>query len=164
MFIVLILVIRSFWIPLYIIISLVAAYFTSITVTGVFAKHVLGMNEISWNVPFFAFVMIVALGVDYSIFLMTRYNEYGELPPHEAIVKAAKNIGGVVVSAAIILAGTFLTLYPSGMKTLMQLAVGVSVGLMMLALILLPVLLPALISLPHVFKKNSGKSQHLSNF
>ncbi len=163
-FIVLILVIRSFWIPLYIIISLVAAYFTSITVTGVFAKHVLGMNEISWNVPFFAFVMIVALGVDYSIFLMTRYNEYGELPPHEAIVKAAKNIGGVVVSAAIILAGTFLTLYPSGMKTLMQLAVGVSVGLMMLALILLPVLLPALISLPHVFKKNSGKSQHLSNF
>lgn len=163
-FIVLIFVIKSFWIPLYIIISLIAAYLTSITVTGVFAKHVLGMNEISWNVPFFAFVMIVALGVDYSIFLMTRYKEYGGLSPREAIVKAAKNIGGVVVSAAVILAGTFLTLYPSGLKTLMQLSVGVSAGLMMLALILLPVLLPALISLPHIFKRISGKSHQLTDF
>lgn len=163
-FIILIIVIKSFWIPVYIILSLVAAYLTSITVTGVFAKQVLGLNEISWNVPFFTFVMIVALGVDYSIFLMTRYNEYTDIPPHEAIVKAAKNIGGVVFSAAIILAGTFLTLYPSGLKTLMQLAISVSAGLMMLALILLPVLLPALISLPHLIKKRSNKNQQLTNY
>lgn len=163
-FIILIFVIRSFWIPVYIIISLVAAYLTSITVTGIFAKQVLGLDDISWNVPFFTFVMIVALGVDYSIFLMTRYKEYIGLPPHEAIVKAAKNIGGVVVSAAIILAGTFLTLYPSGLKTLMQLAIGVSAGLMMLALILLPVLLPALISLPHLFNKRSDKNRQLTNY
>lgn len=63
--------------------------------------------------------MIIALGVDYSIFLMMRFNEVDGNPVN-AILTAAKNIGGVVISAAIILGGTFAALIPSGVITLIS--------------------------------------------
>jgi RND superfamily putative drug exporter len=156
-FILLIFVIRSFWIPVYIIGSLVIAYYTSMSITGlVTLKLFKGVGGLSWNVPFFAFVMIASLGVDYSIFLMTRFKEYKELSPNEAMVMAAKNVGGVVISAAIILSGTFATLYPSNLHVLMELAICVVIGLMMLSLMLLPVVIPSLIAVSQKIKnKNS---------
>ena len=54
-------------------------------------------------VPFFSFIIIVSLGVDYSIFLMMRFKEYPDLSPKEAIVLASKHTGGVIISAVIIL-------------------------------------------------------------
>lgn len=159
-FIVLILVTRSLQIPLYIIISLMASYYTAMSVTGFLTRNLLKSDGMAWNVPFFSFIMIVALGVDYSIFLMMRYKEYGGLSPRQAIIQAAKNIGGVVISAAIILAGTFATLFPSGLQTLMQLAISVCTGLIMLSFIAMPILLPALISLPETLTRwGSGKTE-----
>ncbi len=146
-FIVLVLIIKSFWIPVYIIGSLILTFYSSISITSLFAKAFLNTDEIAWNVPFFGFVMIVALGVDYSIFLMTRYREYGELGPKEGIIKASANVGGVVLSAALILGGTFATLAPSGIKTLVELAICVCLGVFLLSLILLPLVIPSLISI-----------------
>lgn len=147
-FVLLILVTRSFWIPVYIIGSLIAAYYTSLSITS-WLSDVLynNPNGMAWNVPFFAFVMIAALGVDYSIFLMERFREYPELPPKDAIVLAAKHVGSVVLSAAIILSGTFATLYPSNLVILMELAIAVVIGLMLLSLVFLPVVIPALIDI-----------------
>lgn len=156
-FIILVVVIRSFWIPVYITASLMAAYYTAMSLTGYLTAHWLKADGIAWNVPFFSFIMIVALGVDYSIFLMMRYKEYPTLSSSEAIIKAAKNVGGVVMSAAIILAGTFATLFPSGLHTLMEMAISVSSGLMLLSLVLLPVVIPALIALPgKVARRNAS--------
>ncbi|MDD7793094.1 MMPL family transporter [Clostridium sp. 'White wine YQ'] len=159
-FVLLIIVIRSFWIPVYIVGALLAAYYTAISVTAFLTSKLFsGMDGMSWNVPFFSFVVIAALGVDYSIFLMTRFKEYPEMSPKEAIVMAAKNIGGVVMSAAIILAGTFATLYPSNIHVLMELAICVVTGLLLLSLILLPVVIPALISITDkIASKTSRKS------
>jgi putative drug exporter of the RND superfamily len=57
--------------------------------------------------------MIVALGVDYSIFWIMRYNELeGDLATR--MINASRHIGGVVLSAALILRGTFAALIPSG--------------------------------------------------
>ena len=67
--------------------------------------------------------------------------------PVEAIVMASRQIGGVVISAAIILGGTFATLIPSGMILLAELAVTVIVGLIVLCFVMLPVFFPASISL-----------------
>jgi putative drug exporter of the RND superfamily len=147
-FVLLVLVIRSFWIPVFIVGALLAAYYTAISVTAFLTTKLFsGMDGMSWNVPFFSFVVIAALGVDYSIFLMTRFKEYPNTTPKEAIILAAKNIGGVVLSAAIILAGTFATLYPSNIHVLMELAICVVTGLFLLSTILLPVVIPALISI-----------------
>lgn len=103
-------------------------------------------SGISSYVPFFAFIIIVALGVDYSIFLIMRYKEYPHLSHKEAIITASRDIGGVVTSAAIILGGTFATLMPSGLVVLVQLSSAVIAGLFVLCFILLPIFIPALIS------------------
>lgn len=146
-FILLVIVIKSFWIPVYIVGSLLTAYYAAISVTAFLTtKLFTGMDGMSWNVPFFSFVVIAALGVDYSIFLMTRFKEYPDTNPRDAIILAAKNIGGVVMSAAIILAGTFATLYPSNIHVLMELAISVVTGLLLLSTVLLPIVIPALVS------------------
>lgn len=154
-FLILILIIRSFWIPLYIIVSLIGAYYIGMTATGMVVANILKLDGMSSFVPFFAFIIIISLGVDYSIFLMMRYKEYPELSPKEAIVSAAKHIGGVVISAGIILGGTFATLIPSGLALLIELAVAVIFGIAALCLIFLPVFLPALITLPDFLKKHT---------
>ncbi|MGN1385603.1 MAG: MMPL family transporter, partial [Bacillus sp. (in: firmicutes)] len=136
---VLIVITRSILKPIFIIASLIAAYYTSIGMSELIANGVLGMDYLSWNVPFFSFIMIVALGVDYSIFLMMRYRE-NEEDSTKAIVEAARHIGGVVISAAIILGGTFAALIPSGVITLIEVATAVIIGLFLLSFVMLPIL------------------------
>ena len=159
-FVLLILVTRSFWIPVYIVGSLIAAYYAALSITA-WASDLLfhNPNGLSWNVPFFAFVMIAALGVDYSIFLMERFREYPDLPAKEAIVLAAKHVGSVVTSAALILSGTFATLYPSNLVILMELSIAVVIGLMLLSLVFLPVVIPALIDLQGAIQRKTGNHE-----
>ena len=155
--IVLIIITRSIWQPVVIIGSLILAYFTTLGITEIISEQLLGQSLLSWNVPFFSFIMIVALGVDYSIFLMMRYREVEEKGT-EGIIEAAKHIGGVVLSAALILGGTFAALIPSGIVTLMQVAIFVIVGLVLLSIMMLPILMPAVMGgstkLIKVFKKD----------
>ncbi|MDP4095145.1 MAG: MMPL family transporter, partial [Bacillota bacterium] len=148
-FILLLIIIRSFWIPLFVVGSLVLAYYTSLSAVAFISKQLFSSAQygLSWNVPFFSFIATTSLGVDYSIFLLRRFREYPGIHVKDAIVLAAKNIGGVVISAAIILSGTFATLYPSNLIVLMELAIGVVIGLMLLCMVLLPVVIPALISI-----------------
>jgi RND superfamily putative drug exporter len=104
--------------------------------------------------------MLLALGVDYSIFLMMKYREFdAQIPnPKARIMSASAVIGAVVISAAIILSGTFAALMPSGVLTLIQVAMGVIVGLVLLV-IFIPVILPALISLTYGGNDKEGKHE-----
>ncbi|WP_158598320.1 MMPL family transporter [Falsibacillus albus] len=146
-FLILIIILRRFWIPVFIIISLVGSYFTAISITEWIIVSLTGKEGLSWTVPFFAFIMIVALGVDYSIFLMLRYKEHENMPPKEGLLLAMKRIGGVVISAAIILCGTFAAVYPSGVPALVQIASIVIIALLLLAFGCLPIFIPALMAI-----------------
>ncbi|MBP1991218.1 MMPL family transporter [Paenibacillus eucommiae] len=152
-FLVLWFVIRAFWPSVYIVLSLLASYYVAMSASNLVTKYVIGADGVSSFVPFFSFIVIVAVGVDYSIFLMMRYKEYGDIAPGEAIVKAARSVGGVIISAMVILGGTFATLIPSGLILLIELAAAVIVGLLVLCYILLPMLVPALMVLPDALKK-----------
>ncbi|UVI33214.1 MMPL family transporter [Paenibacillus spongiae] len=147
-FLVLLLVIRSFLPAVYIVLSLLAAYFVGMGASKLVTAYIIGADGLSSFVPFFSFIVIVAVGVDYGIFLMMRYKEYGELNHSEAIKRAARSVGGVIISAMIILGGTFATLIPSGLVLLIELATAVIVGLVVLTFVLLPMLVPALMALP----------------
>lgn len=142
--IILIIITRSILKPIFIIASLVLAYFTALGMSELISGELLNVSELGWNVPFFSFIMIVALGVDYSIFLMMRYREL-DGNSTKAIVDAARHIGGVVISAAIILGGTFAALIPSGVITLIEVAMTVIIGLFLLSFVMLPILIPALL-------------------
>ena len=156
--IVLVIITRSIWQPIIIIASLILAYYTSLGLSELLSDALLGQSILSWNVPFFSFIMIVTLGVDYSIFLMMRYNEV-EDQGSEGIIDAAKYIGGVVLSAALILGGTFAALIPSGIVTLMQVAILVLIGLVLLSFIMLPVFLPASLGLTKKLKNLLSKKK-----
>ncbi|WP_461223798.1 MMPL family transporter [Lacticaseibacillus suihuaensis] len=143
----LIVVTQSLLQPLTIIGTLLAAYVSAMGLTRLVSAHVLGRAMLTWNTPFFTFIMLMALGVDYSIFLMIRYKDDAAEPDLKSrMLKAATAIGAVVVSAAIILGGTFAALMPSGVTTLIQVALGVIFGLVILVIIL-PLTMSALISL-----------------
>lgn len=156
---VLFLVIRSFWTPVFITASLVGAYYTAMFIVNFVFINLLGYAGISSFVPFFSFIIIVALGVDYSIFLMMRFKEYPELSPKEAIVLASKHTGGVIISAVIILGGTFATLMPAGIILLTELAIAVITGLIVLCFILLPLFVPALMALPSALSGLASKEK-----
>lgn len=142
---ILIILFRSLVIPLYTILSLLLTYFTSIAIAEVIFVHWAGLSGLSWAVPFFSFVLLIALGVDYSIFLLDRFREYRELPAREGILKAMGNMGGVIISAAVILGGTFAAMLPSGVLSLLQIATIVLVGLFLYALIMLPLFIPVMV-------------------
>ncbi|WP_282034880.1 MMPL family transporter [Metabacillus indicus] len=143
--IILIFMFRSLIMPIYIIGSLVLAYFTSMAINEVIFVDILQYTGISWAVPFFGFVILVALGVDYSIFLMDRFNEYRDLSVGEAMLMSMKKMGTVIISAAVILGGTFAAMMPSGMLSLLQIASIILIGLFLYALVILPLFIPVMV-------------------
>jgi len=144
-FIILVVLLRSIVMPIYLIISLVITYFTSVGVTEMIFVHGLGYSGITWATPFFSFVMLIALGVDYSIFLMARFNENKSWDVKDAILHAMRNMGTVILSAVVILGGTFAAMYPSGVLSMMQIATVVLVGLVLYALVFLPFFVPVMV-------------------
>lgn len=146
---------RSLAQTLTILVALVAACFASLGLTEWVTTTLLGEDKISWNVPFFSFIMLITLGVDYSIFLMMRYKE-NESERADMIVEACKKMGGVILSAAVILGGTFAALIPSGINSLVQIAIAVIIGLVLLAFLLMPVFIPSVFS---IGKKSATKKK-----
>lgn len=135
---------RSLLQPVYILGTLLIAYLCSLSINQWIVKGILNRDMLTWNTPFFSFIMLIALGVDYSIFLMTRYQleQEGLNRPSQSILKACGIIGTVVISAAVILGGTFAALIPSGIPTLIEVALTVIVGLLILVSIM-PITLTA---------------------
>lgn len=143
--IILVFLFRSIIMPIYLIGSLILTYYTSMAMNEAIFVNLLGYTGISWAVPFFAFVILVALGVDYSIFLMDRFNEYRDLSIADAMLLSMKKMGTVIISGAVILGGTFAAMMPSGMLSLLQIASIVLIGLMLYALIVLPLFIPVMV-------------------
>lgn len=144
----LLIITRSLTQMLTIIASLLITYLTSLQITRFLSELILRKDYLTWNTPFFALILIIALGVDYSIFLMTRYHDniLAGLKPLDSIREAAGTIGSVVISAAVILGGTFAALIPSGVTTLIQVALAMIIGLCLL-IVILPITIPATVKL-----------------
>nr|WP_263327576.1 MMPL family transporter [Neobacillus sp. Marseille-Q6967] len=142
---ILIILFRSFIMPLYLIGSLILTYYTSMALSEIIFVNILGYTGISWAVPFFAFVILIALGIDYSIFLMDRFNEYKHMPVQQAILISIKKMGTVIISAAVILGGTFAAMMPAGVLSLLQIATILLIGLSLYALVILPLFVPVMV-------------------
>lgn len=161
----LIFVTRSLLQPIYILGTLLLAYISSLSITRWVVSGVMGRSTLAWNVPFFTFIMLIALGVDYSIFVMMRYRDSDpHALPSARILEACTVIGTVVISAAVILGGTFAALIPSGVPTLIEVAIGVIIGLAILVF-LMPITLSASTKLTYEgfpWPKWAGRKKGLS--
>ncbi len=145
-FILLVVMLRSIFTPLYVMASLVMTYLVTMGVLQLTSSFILHKSGLSWSVPFFVFLLLVALGVDYSIFLFSRFQEELHLgmAPKQAMYRAMVQMGNVIFSAALIMAGTFGSMVASGVTSLIEIGIAVVVGLFFYAFVLLGFFVPAL--------------------
>lgn len=138
---------KSLIMPIYLVASLFMTYFTAMGITEFIFVDWLNYEGINWAVPFFAFVLLMALGVDYSIFLMGRFNEYRGEPIEPSMIKSMSNMGTVIISAVVILGGTFAAMMPSGVQSLLQISTIVIIGLILYSIIFLPLFVPVMVKI-----------------
>ena len=147
LFIVLLIFERSIIMPLYMIASILITYYASIGVANLIFNDMLGMGGLLLVVPFFSFVVLMALGIDYAIFLVNRFSEEVDDGKSitEALLTAMRKMGTVIMTACVILIGTVAALYTSGAMTLMEIATVIILGLIIYNIFMLPLFIPALI-------------------
>src|SRR5262249_35315300 len=99
---------------------------------------------VDWKTPFFLFVLLVAIGADYGVFVLGRAREEARpLAADAAIARALEATGPVVTSCGVVLAGTFATLLLSRIAFLEQVGLGITIGVLVDTLVVRPFLLPA---------------------
>lgn len=144
-FLVLILLLRSIAAPALLMGTVVLSFFATLGVCAMFFNHVFGFAGADTSFPLFAFVFLVALGVDYNIFLMTRVREESiKIGTRPGILKGLTVTGGVITSAGIVLAATFLVLGVLPLVFLREIGFAVAVGVLIDTFIIRSTLVPAL--------------------
>lgn len=143
--VVLSLLLRSIMAGALLTVATVVSFGTALGTAALVFNHVLDFPGADPAVPLLGFVFLVALGVDYSIFLMTRIREEAAvgLPTGEAVKQAMSSTGGVITSAGIVLAATFAALAVLPILFLAQLAFIVSFGVLVDTFIVRTLLVPA---------------------
>jgi putative drug exporter of the RND superfamily len=143
--VILMLLLRSALAPLLLVASVVLSYAAAMGVSALVFNHVLGFPGADATVPLFGFVFLVALGVDYNIFLMSRVREeslkHGTRP---GILRGLGVTGGVITSAGVVLAATFAALGVIPIMFLVQLAFIVAFGVLLDTVLVRSLLVPAL--------------------
>jgi len=142
---ILIAVLRALAAPGYLIATVVASFVATLgLVTFAFAE-LLGADGISFDLVLLSFIFLVALGVDYNIFLMTRAREEAAVHgTREGMLVALQSTGTVVTGAGLILAGTFATLTLLPLEALVQIGATVALGVLLDTFVVRTLLIPAI--------------------
>lgn len=135
-------VLRSLIAPLYLLISVILSYGAALGATVILFHLILG-QDMPFNVPVLSFVLLVAVGADYNILLMSRMRESkGRLTPR-AVGQAVTATGPVITSAGIIFASAFLPMVASTLSAVAQLCFTVTVGLLLDTFVVRTLIVPA---------------------
>ena len=144
-FIVLLLLLRSIVAPVLLLLTVVASFFASLGAAWLVFVNLLGFPALDLSVFLYSFLFLVALGVDYNIFLVTRAKEEAaKLGTRQGMIKALSSTGGVITSAGILLAAVFAVLGVLPLVALAQIGVIVCIGVLLDTLLVRTVVVPAL--------------------
>jgi len=143
--IILFILLRAMAIPILLILTVVLSFFATLGACAIAFTVIFGFPATDPSFPLFAFVFLVALGIDYNIFLMTRVREESlKIGTRPGILKGLTVTGGVITSAGIVLAATFLVLGVLPLAVLRQVGFAVALGVLIDAFIVRTLLVPAL--------------------
>ncbi|MFE6748560.1 MMPL family transporter [Kitasatospora purpeofusca] len=143
---VLVLLLRSLVAPLLLAATVALSYLATLGVSAVVFPHVFGFSAVDPSVPLYGYVFLVALGVDYNIFLMTRVREESlRVGTREGVLRGLTATGGVITSAGVVLAATFAALGVIPLAFLAQIAFIVAFGVLLDTLLVRSLLVPALV-------------------
>ncbi|CAB4627218.1 unannotated protein [freshwater metagenome] len=144
-FLVLVLLLRSLVAPILLLLTVVASFFSAIGASWLIFENVLGLPALDLSVFLYSFLFLVALGVDYNIFLVTRAKEESaKLGLKEGMIKALASTGGVITSAGILLAAVFAVLGVLPLIALYQIGIIVGIGVLLDTLLVRTVIVPSL--------------------
>ncbi|ROQ16797.1 RND superfamily putative drug exporter [Curtobacterium sp. PhB172] len=142
---ILMLLLRSVVAPLVLIGSVIVSFAAALGVGALVFDHVFHFPGADPSVPLYSFVFLVALGVDYNIFLMTRVREEAlRHGPHEGVLRGLGVTGGVITSAGVVLAATFAALGVIPILFLVQIAFVVAFGVLLDTIVVRSLLVPAI--------------------
>ena len=126
--------------------TVVLSYFATLGVSALVFNHVFGFAGGDNSFPLFAFIFLVALGIDYNIFLMSRVREESQkIGTRAGVIKGLTVTGSVITSAGIVLAATFAVLGLLPLVPLAQLGFAVAFGVLLDTIIVRSILVPALV-------------------
>ncbi len=146
--IVIIVLLRSLLAPLYMVLTVLLNYGSTLGIATWLFLDVMKHPSVIYMLPIFIFVVLVALGADYNIFLVSRIREETQQRPvKEAISRAVAHTGGVITACGIILAGTFATLTTSPLQVVFQIGAAIAIGVLADTFIVRALLVPALATL-----------------
>jgi len=140
---VLALLLRSVLAPLYLLLSVLLSYAAAMGVTTLVWQDILHQGAIDWTVGIFAFIMLVSVGADYNIFLMSRVREEVERDPEHGIQRAVARTGAIITSAGVIFAGTFAALMSSPLSNIAESGFAITCGLLLDTFIVRSFLVPS---------------------
>jgi len=142
---ILILLLRSLAAPIFLMVAVVGSFFSAVGASWLLFQNFFGFPALDLSVLILAFLFLVALGVDYSIFLVTRAQEEArKIGTREGMKKALGATGGVITSAGILLAAVFTVLGVLPLIALAQVGTIVGIGVLLDTLLVRTVIVPAI--------------------
>ncbi|ASS74046.1 hypothetical protein CIG75_02980 [Tumebacillus algifaecis] len=156
---------RSLIAPLYMLGTILLTYGATLGITWLLFHHVLGYEAISYRIPLYAFVFIVALGVDYNLMLFARIREEAQRATvAEAIRRGVSKTGKVITSAGLILVATFSVLITQPLLELKAFGAVVAIGILLDTFLVRGLLMPSLMMMlgqwnwwPSKMQKEKGR-------
>ncbi|QNS08200.1 MMPL family transporter [Streptomyces xanthii] len=143
---ILVLLLRSLLVPVLLVATVALNFLATLGVSTLVFEHVLGFSGTDASVPLYGFVFLVALGVDYNIFLMSRVREEALVHgTRQGVLRGLTTTGGVITSAGVVLAATFAALMVIPLAFLVQIAFIVAFGVLLDTLVVRSLLVPALV-------------------
>ena len=144
-FLILALLLRALIAPIMLIATVVLSFAAALGVSALMFNHVFNFGGADTSFPLFVFVFLVALGIDYNIFLMTRVREEaGKHGPRHGALAGLAATGGVITSAGCVLAGTFAALATLPVTFLAELGFAVAFGVLLDTIVVRSILVTAL--------------------
>ncbi|MDT4997896.1 MAG: putative drug exporter of the superfamily, partial [Mycobacterium sp.] len=143
-FLILVLLLRSLVAPIYLVASVILSYVSAVGIGVLFFQFVLG-QQLSWNVPGMAFLVLVAVGADYNLLLISRIREEAVgRGIRSGVIRTVGSTGGVITSAGLIFAASMLGLMASSISNIVQTGFIIGVGLLLDTFVVRTITVPAM--------------------